>query len=308
MSTSKARSFRWPKGKRCACSVTFDMDAESLIHIEHPNDGYTRISAKSMLAYGPKVGIPRILRTYRDLGIRQTFFVPAWCIEEYPATIDKILFDGHEIGHHGYLHENPRLQSRDQEAEWLDRGIEVIQRATGRAPRGWRAPLYNFSPNSAELLAERGFSYDASLMGDDVPYLIEVGEDKLVELPSHWGLDDWPQFVQSFDLKYMMPIRAPEVGARIFEEEFEAAYEAGSLWIPVLHPFVTGRLARWRIFARLVERIVAMEDVWVAPMEEIADYVHRCASVDSEAIRIEENPARSRRVDPLSGHASRDMK
>lgn len=117
MSTVKQDSFKWPDGKRCACSVTFDMDGESLIHIEHPCDGYTRISARSMLAYGPRVGIPRIVETYRELGIRQTFFIPAWCVEEYTLAMDIILRDGHEIAHHGYLHENPRLQSRDQEAE-----------------------------------------------------------------------------------------------------------------------------------------------------------------------------------------------
>ena len=70
-----------------------------------------------------------------------------------------------EIARHGFLHEHPRELSDDEEAHWLDRGIEVIAHATGRRPRGWRAPLYNFSHRSADLLAERGFAYDASLMG-----------------------------------------------------------------------------------------------------------------------------------------------
>ena len=46
----------WPNGTRCAACVTFDMDADSLIHIAHPNDGHTRVSATSMLKYGPKRG------------------------------------------------------------------------------------------------------------------------------------------------------------------------------------------------------------------------------------------------------------
>ena len=78
-----------------------------------------------------------------------------------------------------------------------DASIEVIERVTGRRPRGWRAPLYNFSHRSADLLVSRGFRYDASLMGDDQPYLLETDGGRLVELPSHWGLDDWPQYVQS---------------------------------------------------------------------------------------------------------------
>lgn len=292
-----ASRFPWPDGARCACCVTFDMDAESLIHIEHPEDGHTRISARSMLSYGPNVGIPRIVATYRNLGIKQTFFIPAWCIEKYPRAVETILEGGHEIAHHGYLHENPRLQSPEMEGEWLDLGIDIIERATGQRPRGWRAPLYNFSPNSGELLVDRGFLYDASLMGDDRPYMLESKKGLLVELPSHWGMDDWPQFVQSFDLNYMMPIRSPEAGVAIFEQEFVAAHESGSLWLPVLHPFVTGRLARWRIFTRLLERIAGDSSVWLAPMEEIARYV---LSVH------EENPASVRKDALLKDSASQD--
>ena len=144
----------WPNGARCAACVTFDMDADSLVHIAHPADGHSRVSAISMLQYGPKVAIPRILDSYATLGIKQSFFIPAWCIEQYPDAIDAILKCGHEIAHHGFLHEHPRELSDDQEEYWLDRAIEVIVKATGQRPRGWRAPLYNFSHRSADLLAD----------------------------------------------------------------------------------------------------------------------------------------------------------
>ncbi len=148
---------------------------------------------------------------------------------------------------------------------------------TGRKPRGWRAPLYNFSANSLDLLLSRGFEYDSSLMGDDIPYIIESRNNggRLVELPTHWGLDDWPQWVQSIDLNYMMPIRAPKQGLETFRQEFETAYRYGGLWIPVIHPFVTGRLARWHFFTEFLSEIRKHGDVWFAPIEEIAAYVNR---------------------------------
>jgi peptidoglycan-N-acetylglucosamine deacetylase len=263
----------WPNGAKCACCITFDMDADSLIHLDHPTDGHRRASAISMLQYGPTVAIPRIVETYRHFGIKQTFFIPAWCMETYPEAVETILKGGHEIGQHGYLHENPVPQNRDEQAMWMDRCIEVIQRMTGQKPRGWRAPLYNFSNHSAELLVERGFRYDASLMGDDVPYVVEAEGGSLVELPSHWGLDDWPQYVQSMDLDYMMPIRAPRTGWEPFEQEFEAAYRHGGLWVPVVHPFATGRLSRWEVVAQFLKTVLARGDVWFAPMEEIAAHV-----------------------------------
>lgn len=277
---------KWPNGAKCACCLTFDMDADSLIHIEHPKDSHNRVSAISMLRYGPTVAVPRIVETYRELGLHQTFFIPAWCMEQYPAAVETILEGGHEIAHHSWIHENPQKQSLDDEAHWLDRGIETHVRMTGRKPRGWRAPLYNFSANSLDLLLSRGFVYDSSLMGDDVPYLIESRNNggRLVELPTHWGLDDWPQWVQSMDLDYMMPIRAPRQGLETFKQEFEVAYRYGGLWIPVIHPFVTGRLARWHFFAEFLSEVRKQTDVWFAPLEDIA------ANVKSEVVGGNYNP------------------
>lgn len=280
----------WPNGARCAACVTFDMDADSLVHIGHPTDSHSRVSAISMLQYGPKVAIPRILDSYASLGIKQTFFIPAWCIETYPAAVEAILKDGHEIAHHGFLHEHPRELPDADEAYWLDRGIEVIVKATGQRPRGWRAPLYNFSHRSADLLAARGFVYDASLMGDDQPYLLDCAAGRLVELPSHWGLDDWPQYVQSMDLDYMMPIRAPEQGLAAFAQEFEATHAHGGLWVPVVHPFATGRLARWHVWHRFLEGLRLRGDVWFAPMEEIAAHVQAVVEKGQWQPRIDRLP------------------
>jgi peptidoglycan/xylan/chitin deacetylase (PgdA/CDA1 family) len=290
----------WPNGARCACSISFDMDADSLIHLDHPTDGHTRASGISMLQYGPEIAVPRIVETYRRLGLRQTFFIPAWCMERYPAAVDTILAGGHEIGQHGYLHENPLKQSREEQAYWLDRSIEVIRSMTGAAPRGWRAPLYNFSNHSADLLVERGFLYDASLMGDDVPYVLTTPKGELVELPSHWGLDDWPQFVQSFDLDYMMPVRAPRAGFEIFRQEFEAAYLYGGLWVPVVHPFATGRLARWHVVAEFLEEVLARGNVWFAPMEEIAAHVAKVTREGSYSPRRVAMPQYDGPVRPVS--------
>lgn len=263
----------WPNGAKIACCVTFDMDTDSLIHLEHPKDGYKRSSVISMLQYGPHVAIPRILETYRRLGITQTFFIPAWCMETYPEAVSAILKGGHEIGHHGYLHENPVSQTRDTQAAWMDKSIQVIEEMTGAKPRGWRAPLYNFSSESADLLVERGFTYDASCMGDDVPYILESKSGTIIEIPSHWGLDDWPQYVQSMDLDYMMPIRSPKTGWEPFAQEFESAYRHGGLWVPVVHPFATGRLSRWEVVADFLEKVLSRGDVWFAPMEKIAAHI-----------------------------------
>ena len=56
-----ANPIPWPNGAKVACAITFDMDADSLIHIEKGAKGRNYLSSISMLRYGPDVAIPRIL-------------------------------------------------------------------------------------------------------------------------------------------------------------------------------------------------------------------------------------------------------
>jgi peptidoglycan/xylan/chitin deacetylase (PgdA/CDA1 family) len=268
----------WPNGAKCAACFTLDMDAESLIQIAHPQTAHTLVAAASMLRYGPEVAVPRILATYRHFGLRQTFFVPGWCAERYPRAVEAMVRDGHEVSAHGYLHEHPNEQTDADERYWLHRSLEAVRTVTGEPSPGWRAPLYKFSHRSADLLLEAGITYDASLMGDDVPYYLDTPRGSLLELPSHWGMDDWPPFMHSGELNFEMPIQPAARAWETWWEEFEAMREYGGLWVPVWHPFLSGRLARWRQTHAMIEKMLATGDVWFAPMREIAAHVRACAA------------------------------
>lgn len=122
-------------------------------------------------------------------------------------------------------------------------------------------------------MIEHGFDYDSSLMGDDLPYFLGTSKGSLVELPVHWGTDDWPPFAHYSEIGYMMPVQGPSAGLAPFWEEFEAQYEAGGFWMGIWHPFLTGRLARWREVERWLERIMERGDVWFAPLHEISSYI-----------------------------------
>ena len=285
------RPVPWPNGAKVAVAITFDMDADSLVHIEHPQDSITRISTMSMLKYGPEVGVPRILEGYRRYGLKQTFFVPAWCIEHYPDAVDAMVKDGHEVGFHGYIHEAPNALSRSEEQYWMQRSIGVIEKHTGKRPRGNRSPLYNYSINTTDLLVEEGFLYDSSLMGDDVPYILDNGKGEIVELPSSWALDDWPPYVHSIDLNYMFQIMSPDRAMETFMAEFEAMRTAGGgLWIGVWHPFVSGRLSRWLRIEKMIEYMLNTGDVWFARLEDIAAHVQTMRKQGTYQARVDKLP------------------
>jgi peptidoglycan/xylan/chitin deacetylase (PgdA/CDA1 family) len=164
-------------------SFSFDMDAETLLHIYFPDTAHNRLAMASRLRYGPEVAEPRIVDALARLGLRQTFFVPGWCLEQYPRAVRLILDHGHEIAHHGYLHEKVNQLSREEERSAFLRGLDAIVKTTGRRPSGFRAPSGAFSRHTLDLLAEEGFDYDASLAGHDIPYLVTNGRGTLVELP-----------------------------------------------------------------------------------------------------------------------------
>ena len=107
---------------------------------------------------------------------------------------------------------------------------------TGRMPRGYRAPVYSTTQAMIDRMIERGFLYDSSLMADDVPYVMQTEAGRLVEMPPHWGNDDWPPFAHYEEIGYMMPVRAPSDGLRAFFEEFDAAYATGGFCLLYTSP------------------------------------------------------------------------
>ena len=138
-------------------------------------------------------------------------------------------------------------------------------------------------------MVRHGLRYDSSLMADDIPYRLATAEGALWEMPVHWGTDDWPPFAHFAEIGYMMPVRGPSAGLAAFWEEFEAQYEAGGFFMLILHPFLTGRLARWRLVERWLEEIMANRAVWVARLEDIADHLDTL-SAQGHDIRTERLP------------------
>ena len=242
----------WPGGARCAASVSFDVDLDSMLRLTYGERTAERVATLSWLGY-EEVGVPRLVRVWGRLGIKQTFFFPGYCMDRYPALVEGVLDGGHEVGLHGYLHEVSFEQDATGELEILERGLDVATRLMGAAPVGWRAPLYGLSDRSPELLVEHGFLYDASLMGDKQPYVLRTPKGDLLELPSEWANDDWPPYAHVPDLDYVMQVRAPKAAAEVYRAEFEAAYRHGGLWVGVFHPSISARLARLEEVVALIE-------------------------------------------------------
>lgn len=261
--------FSWPGGKRCAVALTFDADGETIPLVQDRERGHERLTLISTAVYGPTVGVPRILDLLGGVGIRATFFVPGFTAELHPEMIEAMQAGGHEIGHHGYFHERPdRLTDEDEEAV-LVRGIETLARLTGRKPVGYRSPAWEIKPSTPALLKRHGFVYDTSLMGNDIPYLVDTPAGNLVELPIQWILDDYPHYAMNSG----GGISSPEKVFEVWSTEFQGYYRYDGCYILTMHPFVSGRPSRVLLLERMINFINQFEGVWWATLEEMADWV-----------------------------------
>jgi peptidoglycan-N-acetylglucosamine deacetylase len=264
----------WPERVRAGVMLTFDVDGPSGALNRDPSLA-NNPSLVSMGEFGPEVGLPRILDLLADQGIAATFFVPGWVAERWPEQVSRIARAGHEIAHHGYLHEPPgTLASRAEEAAVLDRASAILEKITGAAPRGYRSPSWELSPHSLELLMERGFAYDSSLMGNDVPYLARVGdagEASIVEIPVHWSLDDVPYYPWSPVQGRLSALSSPADVLQAWEWEFDGAYREGGAFILTMHPYVSGRHSRLEALRRLVQYIKSCEGVEFYRCIDVAD-------------------------------------
>ncbi|GFG49302.1 polysaccharide deacetylase [Mycolicibacterium agri] len=275
----------WPNGARCAASFTFDVDAESAL-LGVDTSHADRMSVISHQAYGPLTGVPRLLKLLAEHGVTSTFFVPGYTALRYPDVVRAIVDHGHEIAHHGYLHEPMRGKTEQEEAAILDRGLDALESVAGSRPVGYRAPMWELNWHSPKLLHDRGFLYDSSLMDTDHPYELAVPDgERLVEIPIQWALDDWEQYCYVPEFSGSGLIESPVKAIQMWKLEFDAMRAEGASWVLTNHPFLSGRPSRARALDGLIEYVRSHDDVWVASLREIASHVRSLGLAPRSVVR-----------------------
>jgi peptidoglycan/xylan/chitin deacetylase (PgdA/CDA1 family) len=252
-------------------ALTFDFDS-------YTNwIGSVDATSPSMISrgeFGP-IGARRILNLLGDYNVQATFFIPGATAISYPLVVAAIQEAGHEIGHHGWIHENPTKLAEDEECEILEKGIEVLEKVTGVRPVGYRSPSWDNSSNTVRLLLNHGFEYESSMMGNDFePYWCRIGDKwskkepltfgkptSLVEMPVAWHLDDWPYF--EFIPGQAQGFRTPSMVLEIWKREFDYLYHqtGHGVLIITMHPQAIGRGHRLMMLKEFLEYLISHSGV-----------------------------------------------
>ena len=152
---------------------------------------------------------------------------------------------GHEIAHHGYLHEGARsAPDAETEERRLLRGLEALDAVARRAPgRAIARRCGSCSYRLPALLARHGFRYDSGLMDADHPYRLatgpEPGAPPIIELPGHWSLDDWEPYNYLPGITGSGVIASPADVIARWTLELEALVDEGGLFMLTNHPFIS---------------------------------------------------------------------
>src|ERR1700687_2449590 len=221
----------WPGNARVAVCLSFDVDNESYLLAR----GKTSPTTLSAGDFGAQTGLPRILALLDRYQIPASFFIPAVSAILHPEMIPAILKSGrHEIGVHGWIHESLAPLEEYEEERLLNQAIDYLTKASGKRPVGYRAPAWAFSSHTLGLLRKHGFLYDSSLQAMDEPYEIASNGEPtgLIELAIDWTLTETPYLGRGGT----MP--SPQLLYQLYRDEFDAAYQEGTMFILTLHPHV----------------------------------------------------------------------
>lgn len=262
------RPASWPNGARCAVSLSFDADHETI----PLRDGDTSPMRISQGQYGSRSGMPRIRALLQKYQIPASFFYPAVSALLHPDEVRGVAADGHEIGIHSWIHELNTKLDHATERDLSFRAADVLGKLSGRTPVGMRTASWDFSPYTLSIIREMGLLYDSSLMADDDPYeLTADGEPTgIVELPPEWIRDDAPYF--GFQRHSAIRPHTPPSGVEeIFRAEFDGAHTEGGLFLLTMHPHIIGHRSRIALLDRLVTHIKT-HNVWFATHEQVAKW------------------------------------
>jgi peptidoglycan/xylan/chitin deacetylase (PgdA/CDA1 family) len=272
----RLRPRAWPNGAKVAVALSFDLDNASPALAR----GNLTLWNLSEGEYGGIDGLPRVLDLLDRHNVPATFYVPAVSDILQPTILKSIMAKPrHEIGAHGWIHEDlAQLPSEAEEKRLLDQSVAYLEKVTGKRPVGFRSPGATFSKYSVKLLKDAGFLYESTLMSSDDAYELDIDgkPSGLLELPIEWIADDAP-----YNSPRNGSLPSPSLVYEVYKDEFDVAYNEGRLFVLTMHPHITGHRSRIARLDKFIAYMKSRPGVWFATEEEIARYVQKAPTASN---------------------------
>ncbi len=244
-----------------------------LITAPHGLEQVPDIPNFSWAEYGMRAGMPRILEMFRERGLPASTSINAGVIDAYPACAEAMLEAGWEFIGHG-IHQRS-MQGDADEAALIAEALEKIATFTGKRTRGWLSPGLKETEDTPDILKKLGVDYVCDWVLDDLPVWMTTRHGPLIAMPYNLEIND--------SIVYAIEKHAsPEMYRRLHDTlaafDGELARQPRILALG-LHPHLIGVPHRIGYLAKMLDELMARDDVAFLTGSEIADWF---VSVDTE--------------------------
>lgn len=281
----KRQPLRWPGGKKLAVVITMNCEYWDLTKdtsepyyaggppmlpdslpgnvADYPNFTWRE--------YGQRVGVWRMFRLFEDMGVPFSVTINAKTALERPEIVEYANARGWEIVAHNY--EQGELLTRhtfdiEKERALIDATLAVYEKVVGRKAKGWLSSSLRSTPNTPDILAERGLQFFCDYMNDEQPYLIHTPSGPIVNVPYTIEINDFTFFhrraMSTWDAARMLKDQ--------FDELYREGAESGRIMSVGLHPHVSGHPHRMPCFRDFLAHAKQHPDVWWTTREEISSW------------------------------------
>ena len=268
----------WPNGAKCAFSLGFDMDGDTIWRnkIKNLPNGAAYLKGPSIGRYGPLRGVPRILEILKEYDLKATFFIPAEMVRSHAQVVEQIVGAGHELAHHGLDHTGAYGETFQAQVDRMGLCQEIFQQVAGVRAYGIR-PTGPLLPQTERwLYGEGGFLYSsAGLSGEACGwYAVEGQPTRAVNIPCRdEQMDDYVQTVlhnYPAVLEGMPRLAAYDCVYDNWVREMEGMARFGNAGSSAFHPQISGTPGRAVLLDRFCRYLAENPDVWCVPCIDIA--------------------------------------
>lgn len=263
----------WPNGARIAVQLVINIEYfEPGKPSTSINPGFAGLTPDvynhSWRDYGVRAGIWRMMNILDKHQIPATVALNADVCQHYPRIIEEVVkrkweFMGHGLTNSQFLTNLPV----DEEREVICKTLDLIEKASGKRPKGWLGPGLAESWATLQLLEDEGIAYVCDWLNDDEPYFFDTAQKRLLSVPYSGEINDIHCFLRA-------GYKGPDY-LQLLKDQFDVLYEEGVdrgtvMTIP-LHPFIMGHPFRSAYFSQALQYMSEKRGVWFATGSEIAE-------------------------------------
>lgn len=283
-----APKVEWPNKERLAVQFVLNYEEGSESHIEHGDAGSEQflsdivgaasfpakhMSMDSMYEYGSRAGFWRIHEEFKKRNLPMTVFGVGMALARNPYVVKAIKESNYDVVSHGQRWIHYQDMSIEQERQYMDQAISVLEALFGKAPIGWYTG--RDSPNTRKLLAEfPQIQYDCDNYGDDLPFWCKLKTPQEGERP-HLII---PYTLESNDMKFCSSggFNSGEQFYQYLKDAFDVLYAEGETAPKMMsigmHCRILGRPGRFKALQRFLDYIQMHEKVWICRRGDIAEH------------------------------------